>query len=252
MSAFANEVIVVTGAANGIGRVLTRRLCEQGAAIAAIDRDAEGLRKLQQDLAGRRLACAVADVTDAAGLKTAIDGLESQLGPIDRLIANAGIGKPTPATGPFAADFEEIIRVNLIGVSNSVAAVLPGMIARRKGHLVAMSSVASFRGVPYMSAYCAAKAGINALFDSLAVELKPLGIQVSTICPSWIRTALTGQITFKMHGIIDVEPAVDYIVAAIRKKKRFKAFPFRMATMLKILRMLPPALVDRLIGTLLK
>ncbi len=76
-----------------------------------------------------------------------------------------------------------MIRVNLVGVANSIAAVTAGMLERRRGQIVAISSLASFRGFPHMAGYCASKAGVNALLDSLRVELKPLGIDVTTICP---------------------------------------------------------------------
>src|SRR6185295_15853262 len=107
---------------------------------------------------GRRIATIVADVT-RDDLPTAIADLERQLGPTDTLIANAGIGIETSARRLVAADFERVISVNLIGVANSVAAVLPGMLARERGHLVAMSSLASLCGIPKMLAYCASKSG---------------------------------------------------------------------------------------------
>src|SRR5207245_2000808 len=100
---------------------------------------------------------------------------------IDLLIANAGIGIETSALAFRAEDIEAQIRVNLIGVANSIEAVLPAMLARRRGHLAAISSLASYRGLPKMAGYCASKAGVNALLDAVRVEVRSHGIAVTTI-----------------------------------------------------------------------
>jgi short-subunit dehydrogenase len=252
MSPFANEVILITGAGSGLGREMARRLTAHGAAVAGVDRQAEALESLAAELHGRAFAGAVADVTDRAGLLEAARRLEERLGPYDRLIANAGIGRATQADPFSSADFEDIIRVNLIGVANSVEAVLPGMIERKKGHLVAISSMASYRGLPLMSAYCASKSGVNALFDSLAAELRQHNIQVSTICPSWVRTPLTEQVKVKLPHLMEPAAAVDRILAVMRKRRRFHAFPMQTRMLLRVLRMLPPTWTDRIIGNMLK
>ena len=127
-------------------------------------------------------------------LRAAVKEVESKLGPVDILIANAGIGMENSALSFRGEDFEAQVRVNLIGVANSVAAVLPGMIERKRGHLVAISSLASYRGLPLMAGYCASKSGVNALFESLRLELAPLGIDTTIICPGWIKTPLTAHI----------------------------------------------------------
>src|SRR5262249_35009195 len=157
--------IVITGAGSGVGRGMAKQLAAAGAVIAAIDQNADALQTLEKELDGQRIADAVADVTNAEALFAAVRDLEAKLGPADRLIANAGIGHATAAREFSARDFAAIVNVNLLGVANSVAAVLPGMIERRRGHLVAISSLASFRGLPVMSAYCASKAGVSSLFD---------------------------------------------------------------------------------------
>ncbi len=244
MPAFASEVIVLTGARSGLGREMARQLTTAGAAVAAIDRNAEALQTLEKEVGGPRLATAIADVTDAEGLRNAVEHLQAKLGAVDRLIANAGIGWATPARDFSARDFASIVNVNLLGVANSVAAVLPDMIERRRGHLVAVSSLASFRGLPVMSAYCASKAGVSSLFDSLAVELRPFNIAVTTICPGWVRTPLTDQLKFKMESILEADDAVRRILKAVAGRKRQVACPWRLATILRVLRWLPPSLAD--------
>jgi short-subunit dehydrogenase len=248
MSQFAQEVILITGAASGIGRELSRQLLHEGARIAAIDRQAEALEALERDWKQPNLAWAAADVTDRESLSQAIQDLEQRLGPVDRLIACAGVGQATPAEA-FPADvFETVVRVNLIGVANSIQAVLPGMIQRRRGHLVVLSSLASFRGIPLLSGYSASKAGVNALMDSLRVELKPYGIQVSTICPGWIRTPMTAPIANYLPRMLSVEDAARCILDAVRRRQRFTAFPRRDSFMLRLFRMLPPSVGDWFFG----
>ena len=112
------------------------------------------------------------DVTDLAATRAAVKDLEGRLGPTDLLIASAGIGRKTAADTFSAEEVNAHIQVNLIGVVNAVDAVLAGMRERRRGHLVVLSSLASYRGMPFMAGYCASKAGVNALFDSLRLELR--------------------------------------------------------------------------------
>jgi NAD(P)-dependent dehydrogenase (short-subunit alcohol dehydrogenase family) len=252
VSAFDGKIVVITGAASGLGRALARALAAEGATLAAVDRDAIGLTSLADELKPSPFASAVADVTDRGGLTAAVAGLEDRLGRIDLLIANAGIGLKTEAF-PFPAyAIEQLVRVNLLGVVNSVAAVLPGMMRRGQGHLVGISSLASFRGLPGMAGYCASKAGVNALLDALRVELRPRGIQVTTICPGWIRTPMTAGLNVPMPHILEAADAARRIVHAIRRGRAFVAFPARPARQLRFLRWLPVRLSDWLLYRLVR
>ena len=251
MPSFKDQVILITGAASGLGRQLALDLLSQGATVAAIDCRGEPLQKLAAEQAGGPLACAVADVTDRAALGSAVTTLLDKLGPIDVAIACAGIGIETRAADFHADDFERVVRTNLIGVANTVEAVLPGMLARGRGQLVAISSLASFRGLPRMAAYCAAKSGLNALMDSLRVELQPRGIGVTTICPGWIRTPMTANLDLAMPDIMEVETASRLILEAIRRRRPFYAFPRSSARRVRLLRWLPAGLSDWLIRRML-
>lgn len=250
MNEFTNQVVLITGAGSGIGRQLALNLAQEGAAIAAVDLKSEPLEALAKELSGKRFAWAVADVTDRAALSTAAAQLQEQLGPVDLLIANAGIGQETSALYFRAADIEAQVKVNLIGVANSIEAVLPGMIDRRRGHLVAMSSLASYHGLPFMAGYCASKAGVNALFDALRVELRSVGIQVTTICPGWVRTRLTENIHVPLYGLLELADATRLIVEAIRKKRPFYAFPRPTLRRVRLLSWLPASWGDWLVRKL--
>jgi NAD(P)-dependent dehydrogenase (short-subunit alcohol dehydrogenase family) len=252
MDTFAGRVVLITGAGSGLGRQLALTLAGEGAAIAAVDLAADTLAKLTDALPGKPVATAVGDVTDRPGLHAAVADVSRRLGPIDILIANAGIGRET-AADPFpAADFEAQIRVNLIGVANSIETVLPGMLQRGRGHLVGISSLASYRGLPKMAGYCASKAGVNALLDALRLEVQPRGVAVTTICPGWIRTPLTAHIRVPQPYLMEVEDAARRIVEAIRRRRPFYAFPPRAARRVRLLRWLPPGMSDWALRRLLR
>jgi len=238
---FQGAVVLITGAGSGLGRQLALQLAHKGAIIAAVDLHAEPLRALIDEVGG---AWAVADVTDQAGMQAAVGALQDKLGPIDMLIANAGIACETPAAHFRPADVEAVVRVNLLGVANSIGAVLPEMLARGRGHLVAVSSLASYRGMWHGAGYCASKAGVNALVESLRLEVRPLGIRCTTVCPGWIRTPLAQRFTLPKPGTLSVEKAARRIVRAIERGKRFDAFPLVSRLGMSLLGWLPTGLAD--------
>ena len=246
MPSFADRVALITGAASGIGRQLAILLSREGACVAALDLSTAGLAALETELksAGGRCATAVADVTNPSAVREAVSQLESQTGPTDLLIASAGVGKETSADAFSAEVFSHVIEVNLIGVANSIAAVLPGMRQRRSGHLAALSSLASYRGLPRMAGYSASKAGVNALMDSLRVELRTSGIVCSTICPGWIRTPMTAPLNLPGLRMLEVEDAALRILAALHRRQSFFAFPAGNVWQVRLLRYLPRSAGD--------
>jgi short-subunit dehydrogenase len=241
------KVALITGAGSGIGRELALSLSRMGTAIAAVDCAEDGLRKLENDIQSQqgRCATAVLDVTDARRLQDAVADLEKTLGPTDLLIASAGLGLETSGLDYRAEVMNMVMNVNLLGVSNSIAAVLPGMLQRRRGHLVALSSLASYRGLPRMLAYCASKAGVNAMMEGLRVEIEHEGLFTTTICPGWIRTPMTAPVAGRLPRMLEVDDAARRILWAIERKRRFYAFPAAMVWQMRFLNILPRWLRDR-------
>jgi NAD(P)-dependent dehydrogenase (short-subunit alcohol dehydrogenase family) len=250
---FNNQVVLITGAASGLGRQLALLMARQGAVIAAIDLQLEPLEKLMGELKAQNSAGGweLGDVTDRAGLVQAVERLEQRIGPIQILVANAGIGIETSALSFRAADIEKQINVNLLGVVNSIEAVLPRMLSRGHGQIVAISSLASYHGVPRMAGYCASKAGVSAVMDSIRVELRPRGIHCTTICPGWIRTPLTDSLPDPKPKMLTVEDAARRIVKAIQGRRRYNAFPFETLAMVRLLRWLPTSVGDWMVKHLL-
>jgi short-subunit dehydrogenase len=126
------------------------------------------------------------------------------------------------------------------------------MLERKRGHLAAISSLASFRGLPLMAGYCASKSGVNALLESLRVELRPHGIGTTIVCPGWIRTPLTTSIRFHIKKMLEPLDAARRIADAIRQRREFFAFPGGGAWQVRLLRWLPRRVSDWLVAKMLK
>ncbi len=241
-------VAIVTGVGSGIGRQLAFDLTARGWKVGGIARRRQTLEDLERELAalGRAFAWASADVTQPLVLGQEIAQLEARLGPIDLLIASAGVAGDTHAVGMDAKAVADIIHINLIGVSTTIAAVLPGMLARRRGHIVAISSLASYRGLPGQMGYCASKAGLNALMESLALDVRDHGIHVTTVCPGYIDTPQAVDM-YKSSYLMPVEQAAREVLKAIDQRKRLHAFPRFTAYQLHLMRLLPNWLQDWLL-----
>ena len=136
-----------------------------------------------------------------------------------------------------------MLKVNVIGVVNSVTAVIPHMIERRSGHLVAISSLAAYRGLPKSAAYCASKAAVSALFESLRIDLMGTGVDVTTIHPGFIKTPLTAG-RKRMPYLMELDDAVSKMVRAIEKRKKSYSFPWQLASIVRACMLLPIPLYD--------
>src|SRR5467141_606417 len=189
-----SKIVLVTGASSGIGRGLAVELAKRGAQLGLLARRKDLLDELVGEIetTGAKAIALPADVQDAAAVRAAVNHLETEFGPVDVLIANAGVGVTADASELNADEVARVIGVNVIGVANCVAAVVLGMVARGRGHLVAISSLAAYRGLPKSAAYCASKAALSAFFESLRLDLQEKGINVTIIHPGFIKTPLTG------------------------------------------------------------
>lgn len=243
-------VSFLTGASSGIGRALAPLLATEGHAVALVARRQAQLEELAQSIneQGGRALPLVCDVCDFSSVQAAIWRCEEELGPVDRLILNAGTGRPSPATRFRASDIEAAMAVNYIGPAYCIEAVLPGMLQRGGGHIVGIGSPGGWRGIPGSGAYGASKAALANLLESLRVELAPHQIAVTTIEPGFVRTEMTDQNKFHMPFLLEADDAARRIHRAIVARRRTYAFPWQLIWPLKLLRLLPPALYDRVIA----
>jgi 3-oxoacyl-[acyl-carrier protein] reductase len=200
------RVAVVTGGAQGIGLAVAERLAASGARVALWDRDAPLVEQSAARL-GPPAGFAVVDQTDLAAVERATAALEADAGRIDILIANAGIAGPTvPLVDYDPADWQRIIDVNLTGVFHLCRAILPGMLARDYGRIVAVASIAGKEGTPNAAAYSASKAGVIALTKSLGKETAHRNVAVNCVAPAAARTRIFDQMT---------QGHIDYMLAKI-------------------------------------
>ncbi|MCA1555606.1 MAG: SDR family NAD(P)-dependent oxidoreductase, partial [Acidobacteria bacterium] len=224
----------------------------RGASIGLLARREEVLREVAakvETAGGRSLAVAV-DVRDAGEVKAAAAKVSEHFGRIDVLIANAGIGEITLARDLDIEVVTQIFSVNVLGALNSVAAVLPEMVARGSGQIVGISSLAAYRGMPGSGAYCASKAALSTFFESLRAELRPRNIFVTTIHPGFIDTPMTRGRKQPMPFLVEPERAAKIMLRAIEARRRTFAFPWQLAAVARIGKWLPAALHDRVFANI--
>jgi short-subunit dehydrogenase len=246
VSYWQDKVVMVTGASSGIGRRVAVELSRRGATLGLVARRKVTLQEIVSEIESRggKALAVPGDVQDALAVRAAADRFREQLGPIDVLIANAGIGSTNDAAELRAGEVADVINVNVIGAANSVAAVVPEMVARGRGQLVVISSLAAYRGLPKSAAYCASKAAVSAFFESLRLDLKPRGIDVTIIHPGFIKTPLTAGRHAQMPFLMELEVAVEKILRAIEKKKKSYAFPWQLASVVRAGMIMPTAMYD--------
>lgn len=247
----AGQVAIITGASSGIGWALARKLSAEGCKVGLVARRREQLAELAAGIekSGGAAAFAVADVTERDQIDAAIREVAARLGPIDLLIANAGVGAPTVVEPFNVGDVEKMFRVNVLGVIYSFAAVLPPMLERHRGHLAAISSLAAYKGLPGESGYTASKAAVNVFLDGLRVQLRSKGIAVTTICPGFVQTPMTDPNEFKMPWLLSADEAARRIVRALRRKRKVYNFPWQLSLLMKLSRWAPDWLLDRMMRT---
>jgi short-subunit dehydrogenase len=244
------QVTVITGASSGIGRALAIQLGAAGHRLGLIARRRAVLEATAAEIvtAGGEAVAAVADVGDRQALRSAIGSVEDQLGPVDVMVANAGFGAPTKLDPLNVADVEETIRVNLMGVIYSIEAVLPGMLERRRGHLLAVSSLAAFKGLPGESAYCASKSAVNAYMEGMRIAVRTRGVTVTTVCPGFVSTAMT-PMDSATPFIMSSEAAARRIARMIARRRGGPVcFPLPMTLLMSLIARLPDAIVAKVIG----
>ena len=185
------RVVLVTGAAGGLGAALCRCLAAEGARIAAVDLDASRLALLVAELRARGAAALAspADIADPDACAAAVAATLAQFGEIDGLINNAGISARSLLRDTDPAVIRRVMEVNFFGASNFTRAALETIVARR-GFIVAVSSVAGFSPLVGRTAYAASKHALHGFFDSLRSEVGGAGVGVTLVCPSFIRTGI--------------------------------------------------------------
>jgi NADP-dependent 3-hydroxy acid dehydrogenase YdfG len=192
MTGVTDKIVLVTGASSGIGEATVRELAQAGAQLFIGARRGERLQELAREL-GEKVAWAELDVTDAASFDAFVAAAEARFGRIDALVNNAGVMPLSPLAALKRDEWKKMIDVNIHGVLNGIAAVLPRFVAQRSGHVVNVASIAAHMVMPTAAVYCATKYAVWAITDGLRQEHDD--IRATVISPGVVATELGNDIT---------------------------------------------------------
>lgn len=241
----ANQHILITGASSGIGAALAIRYAGQGVRLSLGGRNPERLETVAAKCRekGAEVSAHIADVRDEKAMADWIAKAD-QAEPLTLIIANAGISAGTGGVVPADSLVEagKVFGVNLDGVLNTITPALPSMIARKSGQVAIISSVAGFFPLPGAPAYAASKAAVRFYGEALAIQLAPLGVHVSVICPGYIESPMTAVNDYPMPFLMKADKAAEIIAKAIAKRRPVYVFPWPMALLASAANFLPAAL----------
>ncbi len=247
MNTFPFSTALVTGASSGIGREIARRLGCGGVEVALVARRTPELERLAEEIRGAGGTALVnpADLRRTEEARRVVVETEECFGHLDLLVASAGIGRGGPVTGISWESLHDTMMVNTLAPMAAIHAALPGMLRRKTGYIAGLSSLASYRGLPRSGAYSCSKAALSTFLESVRVDIRGSGVSVTDIHPGFIRTPMTAHHDFKMPFLMEVDQAVSLILDAIIQRKSVYNFPWQMALLLRLVRILPTAVFDR-------
>ena len=236
----------ITGASSGIGRALALQLAAAGTQVAVSARSADKLQELGPGTFAYPL-----DVTDPIATQDTLLRIEKDLGPVELVIFAAGTYAEVAADKINAATFEYIMATNYQGTVNGLAAVLPGMLARERGHVAWIASLTGYIGLPKAAAYGPSKAALISLAESLKSEMARKGIAISVVNPGFVATPMTANNEFAMPFLMQPEEAARRTLDGLARGRFEITYPRRLTLILKLARLLPYSayfwLIDRFI-----
>ena len=251
--------ILITGASSGIGEAFALAYAREGTLLALTGRDKARTEQVASACRakGAEVLAETIDVTDAAAMADLVARAHAAK-PLDLVIANAGISAGSGGKGESLEQTRRVLAVNVDGVVNTLGPAIdlmrgkPREGAAPRGQLAIVSSLAGFRGFPGAPSYCASKAAVKVWGEALRGELYRDGIEVTVICPGYIRTPLTEGNRFPMPLIMDADRAVRIMRRGLERNRARIAFPWILQFILRIIAALPPGWIDPLFRKLPK
>lgn len=225
--------VFITGASSGLGLGLAERYLASGHIVGGC-----GIEEKTDFDCHARLNYQTADVRDREAINFLIGDFAQQHGGLDVLIAFAGINHPK-ATIPDWDRAHAVMQINLLGLMNALEPAIEVMTQQGSGQIVGIGSLSGLVGLPGMASYGASKAATIAMLESLDVDLRPMGIAVTTVTPGFIDTPLTRDNPHKMPFLLKEDDAVEIIFKAIQARKRYVSFPQPLSTVMETMRRLP-------------
>lgn len=230
--------ILITGASSGIGEHLAYEYAIEGNSLYLTGRNSDRLNsvaKKVEELGGKAFTF-ISDVCNKERMADIINNIKE----LDLVIANAGISTGTLATSDASEDkSRQVFDTNIWGTLNTIYPAINIMKKQGHGQIAIISSMAGFKGLGGASAYCASKACVRVLGESLHIDLAKYGIKINIICPGWIKSALTDKNKFQMPLLMETDYACKLIVKQLKKNKTLIKFPIRIYWAVRILEFLP-------------
>jgi len=224
----------IVGASEGLGRAVAERLAALGVKLVISARSEDRLHELAEALPVKADVVPV-DVADRESVKSAFE----KVGEIDGVVFLAGLYWPQAAQDWNAEEVEAMCDVNLTGAARVMGQVVPYFVKKGEGHIVLTGSLAAFRGLPGAIGYCASKAGVMGLAESMHADLRGTGVRVQLVNPGFVRTRLTEKNDFKMPFIMDPEPAANEFVEHMMSDAFSRSFPTLFSWVFRLAQFLP-------------
>ncbi len=239
----------ITGASSGIGAALATRLAAHGVRVALAARRKDALAELAKTIEaeGGQADVYPVDVADPEATVAAVRAADDAMDGLDLVVANAGVGNGQWSGTLDWADCANLLAVNVAGATATLVAALPRMVERKRGHLVGISSIASFRGLPKFAVYSGSKAYLSTFLEGLRVDLRTTGVAVTDIRPGYVRTPMTSD-NESMPFAVTAQDAAKRIHKAIASQRAVLTFPIPMASAAYTMASMPNALYDRVMG----
>jgi NADP-dependent 3-hydroxy acid dehydrogenase YdfG len=243
------STVLVTGASSGIGRALAVEYARRGAKVAVSARrgpELEALCRLIGQTGGKAVPL-VCDVSDPAAAAETVLRADRELGSLDMVIANAGIGRTRRSTRLEPADVTSVVDVNVRGALVTLTAAIPIMLTQKHGQLVGISSLAGRRALPGAGAYSASKAALSSFLETLRIDLKPLGIGVTDVQPGFVDTAIAAGAKHPRPLQWSSEKAARTIATRLERAPRIIAFPWPLDLLTRLAGAIPHPLYAALV-----
>lgn len=246
--------VVITGASSGIGKALAFRFAKEGCSLVLLARRIEELESIAQEVSKYHVIVKIykCDVSNKEEVEKVFIQIKKFFSSIDILALNAGVSFRTDVRKDESAKAIQTFAVNVLGMIFCANQVIPDFIQAKKGMIVGVSSLAESRGFPRSGFYCASKAAASTYLESLRVELKKFNVKVLTVKPGFVKTPMTDKNEFDMPFIIPVKKAAQIIIEGIKKEKKIIQFTLGAVLGIKILKLLPNWLFDRIAQRQLK
>lgn len=238
MKELKDRRVLVTGAADGIGRAVARAFAAEGAKLLLVDIDGDGLGRVEKELQEKGVTCRGyrADVSDFDSVQDLVSGVGSEFGGVDILLNVAGVVAAADIADMKIEDWRWLLGVNLWGPIHMISGFVPGMIERKFGHVVNIASAGGLFSLSMLGGYCTTKFALVGLSEALYQELAENNVGVTTVCPGFTRTniadkAVTRRFSYEkvtgladrfmsLPGSLSTEKTAEYIVNAVKKEKR--------------------------------